>query len=538
MKLAMAVASALLVGGSAFARPDCSVSSLNALRIPGLTVASADPVATTVDAPSYCGVQATVVTRGEGAPDGSARVALQLPDVWKQRFFFMGVGGNAGTLTPAVNVTDRIQALGKGYVTAITDTGHVGNGTDAGWVRTPDGKRDEAKIADFFYRAAHTATVAGKALAKAYYAEPVQRAYFDGCSTGGRMAMMEAERYPTDFDGIIAGDPNMDYRATLQRFLVQKAALVSPAAWLSPAALATIDKIVTERCDAIDGAKDGLVQDPSRCSIKAEELVCKAGATVDCLTPEQATVFKAYSTPLRDRLGRVVFPGWAATNLTGPRGMSYWSTGTTQPDPTQLAHPWGADPLAAPRGHVFARQALVSWFGLPADYKFAALDADPRTNTVGEQPIAMVDRTFAQAETKNAAKLLPFVQQGRKMILYHGTSDPALPAARTVQFYQELSALLRGRDKAAANVRLFLVPGMQHCSGGVGPDQFDTLSAIEAWVEHGKAPDAIPARTKADATVTPHELPLCPYPRQARFSGFGQPHDGANWRCADPDAKG
>ena len=124
------------------------------------------------------------------------------------------------------------------------------------------------------------------------------------------------------------------------------------------------------------------------------------------------------------------------------------------------------------------------------------------------------------------------------MILYHGTSDPALPAARTVQFYQELSALLRGRDKAAANVRLFLVPGMQHCSGGVGPDQFDTLSAIEAWVEHGKAPEAIPARTKADATITPHELPLCPYPRQARFSGFGQPHDGANWRCADPDAKG
>jgi hypothetical protein len=203
---------------------------LNALRIPGLTVSSAALVAATVDSPSYCGVHAVVVTRGEGAPDGSARVALQLPDIWKQRFFFMGVGGNAGTLRPAVNATDRMQALGKGYATAITDTGHVGNGTDAGWVRTPDGKRDEAKIADFFYRAAHTATVTGKALAKAYYAEPVQHAYFDGCSTGGRMAMMEAERYPTDFDGIISGDPNMDYHATLQRFAVQKAAFASPAA--------------------------------------------------------------------------------------------------------------------------------------------------------------------------------------------------------------------------------------------------------------------------------------------------------------------
>lgn len=538
MKFVLAGVAALLASSSAFARPECSVAGFNTLRLPGLTIASAAPVAATVDVPAYCGVQANIVTRGDGAPDGSARVALQLPDVWKQRFFFMGVGGNAGTLTPAVNATDRTQALGKGYATAVTDTGHTGNGTDAGWVRLPDGRRDEAKIADFFYRAAHGATVAGKALAVAYYAEPVQHAYFDGCSTGGRMAMMEAERYPTDYDGIVAGDPNMDYRATLQRFVVQKAALASPAAWLSPAALATIDKIVTERCDAIDGAKDGLVQDAARCTIAAEDLVCKAGATADCLTPEQATVFRAYSTPLRDRQGRTIFPGWAPTHLSGPRGMEYWTTGTTAPDIAHPTQPWGADPAAAPRSYVFARQTLTSWLGLGAEQKLAGLDADPRTNTVGEALVAMVDRTFAQAETKNAAKLLPFVQQGRKMILYHGTSDPALPAARTVQFYQELSALLHGRDKAAANVRLFLVPGMQHCSGGVGPDQFDTLSAIEAWVEHGKPPEAIAARTKADATVTPHEIPLCPYPRQARFSGFGQPHDGANWRCADPAGKG
>lgn len=295
---------------------------------------------------------------------------------------------------------------------------------------------------------------------------------------------------------------------------------------------------MTERCDAIDGAKDGLVQDPARCAVRAEDLVCKAGATSDCLTPEQATVVRAYGTPLRDRQGRVVFPGWALTNLTGPRGMSYWTTGATAPDLSQTDDPWGIDPIAAPRGYVFARQALTSWLGLGADTKISALDVDPRTNTVNEALIATVDRTFGPAETKNPAKLLPFIQQGRKLILYHGTSDPALPAARTVQFYQELSALLRGRDKAAANVRLFLVPGMAHCSGGIGPDQFDTLSALEAWVERGKPPEAIPARTKADTTLAPHEMPLCPYPRQARFSGFGQPHDGANWRCADAAANG
>lgn len=538
MKRALVAVTGLLVSSAAFARPPCTAEALNALRLPGLSIAAATPVAATVETPAHCAVQAMVVTQGEGAPDGSARVGLQLPDVWKQRFFFMGVGGNGGRLTPAVNATDRLSALGKGYVTAVTDTGHAGNGTEAGWVRTPDGKRDEAKIADFFYRAAHVATLAGKALATAYYAEPVQHAYFDGCSTGGRMAMMEAERYPTDFDGIIAGDPDMDYHATLQRFLVQKAAFASSAAFLSPDTLAIIDKAVTERCDPIDGVKDGLVQDPARCPMRAEDLACKPGITADCLTPDQVTVLRAYSTPLKDRRGRVVFPGWAMTNLTGAHGMSYWTTGATAPDFTHIDAPWGDNPVAAPRGWVFARQALTSWLGLGAQTTIAGLDVDPRTNTIGDALLALADRTFASAETKNPAKLLPFIQQGRKLILYHGTSDPALPAARTVQFYQELSTLLHGRDKAAANVRLFLVPGMQHCSGGVGPDQFDTLSALEAWVERGKAPDAILARTKADTTIAPHELPLCPYPRQARFSGFGQANDAANWKCADPETKG
>lgn len=540
MKPVFAVAIALFACSAtpAIARPDCTPTGLNSLEIQGLTITAAAPVDAAANAPSYCGVEAIVTTQGEGAPPGSARVAIQLPDIWQQRFLFMGVGGNAGTLTPAINATDRSKALGKGYVTAVTDTGHVGNGTDAGWVRTPDGKRDEAKVADFFYRAAHAATLAAKALAKSYYIEPIQYAYFDGCSTGGRMAMMEAERYPTDYDGIIAGDPNMDYHAMLQRFAVQKAAFASPAAWLSPANLATIDKIVTERCDGIDGVKDGLVQNPARCPVRAEDLACKPGTATDCLSPEQVAVLRVYTTPLRDRAGHIVFPGWAIAHLSGARGMSYWTTGNSAPNNAQPHAPWGSEPQAAPRSWTFAHEAMTAWFGMGPDAKMASLDVDPRTNVAGDALITAADRTFGPAETKNPAKLLPFIQQGRKMILYHGASDPALPAARTVQFYQELSVLLRGRDKAAANVRLFLVPGMQHCSGGIGPDQFDTLSALEAWVEHAKAPDAITARTKADATIVPHELPLCPYPRQAKFSGFGQPNDGANWQCADVDGKG
>ncbi len=532
---AAAFAATLLAGvaSSALATPACTVEALNALHVPNVSVTQATPVAASGNVPAHCAVQGAVVTRGEGAPDGSARVAIQLPDSWQQRFFSMGVGGNAGILTPAVNATDRAAALGKGYVVIVTDTGHTGNGTDANWVIMPDGKRDEAKITDFFYRAEHDVTVASKQFSQAFYAAPVQHAYFDGCSTGGRMAMMEAERYPTDYDGIIAGDPNLDYHSTLLRFMVQKAALASPAAFLPQSLLVAIDKRVTEHCDAIDGATDGLVQNPARCPIRAEALICHAGQNADCLTVEQARVLHAYTTALYDRHSHLLYPGWAITNLSGPRGISYWSTGDTPPNLAQREAPWGSDPAAPPRGWEFARQALTYWLGLGPEVKMTTLDIDLRTNTVGDKLVAMADHVFGPAEPKNPAKLLPFIQQGRKLIIYHGASDPAIPAARSILFYHELAEVLHGADKAAASVRLFLVPGMQHCSGGIGPDQFDTLSAIEAWVEHGKAPEAIAATTKPDS-ATPHSLPLCPYPQQARYSGSGTLGDAANWKCAAP----
>jgi feruloyl esterase len=521
------------IAPTAFAAPACAVDTLNALHVANVTITTAAPVAATAMAPALCEVHGTVVTHGEGVPDGLATFAMQLPETWQQRFFSMGVGGNAGRLVPAVNSTDQAAAPGKGYVTIVTDTGHAGNGTDANWVLGPDGKRDTIKVTDFFYRAEHDVTVAGKQFAQAYYDAPVKHAYFDGCSTGGRMAMMEAERYPGDYDGIIAGDPNMDYHSGLLRFVVQKTALASPAAYLPQSLLVAIDKKVTARCDAIDGATDGLVQNPAACPIRAEDLICHTGETTDCLTPEQARVLHAYTTPLHDRHGHLLFTPWALTNLAGPRGIGYWTTGDSAPDLTHAELPWGNDPNVPPRGWVFARQSLTYWLGLGADQKMAALDVDPATNTVGDKLVAVADHAFAPAETKNPAKLLPFIQRGGKLIIYHGASDPAIPASRTILFYHELATTLRGADKEAASVRLFLVPGMQHCSGGIGPDRFDTLSAIEAWVEHNKPPEAIAATTKPDVAEK-HSLPLCPFPRQARYSGHGELNDVANWSCAPP----
>lgn len=522
---ALLAAASTTISSGAFAKAECSVDAINALHVPNVQVDTATETATPQP---HCAIHGTITTHGKAAPDGSARFAMQLPDNWAQRFFFMGVGGNAGTLNPSVNPTDRREALTKGYATIVQDSGHVGNGTGADWLEKPHGKRDTAKIVDFDYRAAHDATVAGKVLARAYYGAPVKHAYFDGCSTGGRMAMMEAERYPSDFDGIIGGDPAMDYYSYLLRMAVQKAALSSPAAYLSQDTLTMVDRLVTAKCDALDGATDGLVQQPLVCPVKAEDLICKAGATTECLTPEQAAVLHTYTGGLRDRHGHMLYPGWAITNLSGPRGASHWNLGDKAPDLKDPEAPWGDDPKEAPRGWVYARQAISYWLGMGPQQQMLALDIDPVTGIVGDKLLALSDKTFGPAETKDPAKMLPFIKQGRKFIFYHGTSDPAIPAARTIIFYYQLAELTHG--SASKNVRLFLVPGMQHCSGGVGPDQFDTLTALENWVEQGKPPDAIPATTKPDAPLQ-HALPLCPYPRQARYSGQGDVAHASNWTC-------
>ena len=200
---------------------------------------------------------------------------------------------------PSANVTDLGLALGKGYTTILTDTGHVGDGVSAKWTRLPDGRPDTVKRTDFSYRAAHDVTVAGKAFAEAYYFAKVEHAYFDGCSTGGRMAMMEAERYPEDYEGVIAGDPLMSSTTSAARAVVQNAALSSPAAYIPEATIAAIDARVTGRCDAIDGAKDGLVQNPSACPVHAEDLLCRVGETEACLNADQMRVLKSFTSQFR-----------------------------------------------------------------------------------------------------------------------------------------------------------------------------------------------------------------------------------------------
>lgn len=512
----------------AVARPDCVVDALNALQVPDVAVTEAKPVAATSSLPAYCDVFGTIVTRGEGIDDGAARFEIQLPERWSQRFLFAGFGGNAGTLYPGAS-----PVLGKGYVAIQTDGGHISkNVSEAAWVRKPDGSRDAVKIADFFYRSVHDVTVAGKHLAQSFYGLPVEHAYFNGCSSGGRAGIMEAERYPADFEGVIAGDPVLDFYQTLLRFAVQKAILFSSSAYLSPEMLARIDKIILARCDALDGVKDGIIQDPAQCHVRPESLVCRSDQTKDCINADQARVLHAYLSGVRDRRGRLLYPGMPISDLSDPRGTAVWTTGKTAPDLSHPDAPWGPE-ANAPSAWVMARQNLIYWQGWGSDLKIQDLDVDPETGVIGDDLIASFDETYRTGDVKDPAKLLPFVHSGRKLILYHGGSDASQSPYRSISFYRDYVALVHGGKVARENVRLFLAPGMQHCGGGQGPDNFDSVAALEDWVERGKPPDFILASTRA-GSGTRRSWPLCPYPAQARYQGHGDVNDAANWRCMSP----
>ena len=532
LKLRTTIAALVILSaqGAARAATPCSVDSLTGLGVLRLTVLAATSVPAANGQPSHCLVEGSLVTSGGGAPDGRAGLLMRLPDIWQNRFLFLGVGGQAGNFNPSANAVDQRSALNKGYVTIVTDTGHKGDGTDASSALDDTGKPNRAARVDFFWRAAHAVTEAGKTLTEAYYAGRIKHAYFDGCSTGGRMALTEAQRFPRDFDGIIAGDPAMDYRSQIARIAVEQQLLSSPEAYLAPPALATIDKAVRAQCDASDGTADGLIQNPEACAFKAANLLCKPGQSANCLTAPQVGTLNAYLSPVRDASGRAIFPGMSPSDLPGPQGIQITTTGFSTPDYSKRDAPWSGDPNSTPRAWKYSLQVIKYWLGFGADAKLDAIQIDHRSNKVEAGALKRFASAFAGFDAADTAAMATFARQGRKAILYHGYSDPSIPPARTTAFYRELAARMGGYSVAQRSVRLFMVPGMNHCSGGPGPDSFDTLSALEAWVENGRAPDAMIA-TVGDPNAARRSMPLCPYPAIATHTGAGDATDAARWKC-------
>ena len=513
------------------AMPNCTVPTIAALGVPRMTITSATVVPAAAPNPEYCDIRGSVDTGGN-----SAGFRFQLPVSWNGKLLFYGVGGTGGNvLAPSPNGVDRAASLVKGYATAVTDTGHQNlNNADASFALTAPGVRNTAALADYYYRAAHEVTVGFKLLLPRFYgAASVERAYFDGCSNGGRMAFEAAKHYPADYDGIIAGAPVPSQRQIL---LLHKGALTNlePISARMPVAmLPVIDAAVYASCDAVDGVSDGLIQNPALCSFDPQTLVCPGGNAASCLTQDQANGLKNYLRPLTDEQGRVLTPAHSVTDLAGGTvNYTAYALGPNAPSDPNGPEPWGSGPMA--RGWSLGDTTLKYIVYLDPNFNSRTfpMRADGR---IDDDAIAKYDAATADG-TVSPADLAAFIGTGRKMIIYHGFADHALSPFTTMQFYADLAQRMPGHyEKLGEHVRLFMVPGMQHCGGGRGPNTFDTLTALENWVEQGTAPDSIMA-THATAGVVDRSMPLCTFPQQARYRGRGDVNDAANWSCSPEPA--
>jgi feruloyl esterase len=394
-------------------------------------------------------------------------------------------------------------ALRRGYATASTDTGHTGDDVIFG-------KGHPEKVVDFGWRAIHVMTATAKLIVRSATGKFADKSYFVGCSSGGHQALSEAQRFPDDYDGIIAGAPaNNRIRQTFG-FMWSWAAThrADGTAILDQTVLATVTQAAVAACDANDGLEDGLIDDPRQCSFDPSTLVCKGSSTTSCLTREQAdAVKKVYDGARSPRTGEQIFTGW-------PRGSESFGDSPIQGWRQYLTTPREPSRIGVFRHFLFH----------DASWKLSLLDYDR-------------DLAFAESQIPHLAAvdkdLSPFKKSGGKLIMYAGWMDPVVPPQDNAAYYESVARRMGGYDKTRDFFRFFTAPGMGHCSGGPGPNQFDALTALEQWVEKGNAPDSLLA-TRSTGGKVDRTRPLCPYPQVARYKGAGSIDDAANFACVAP----
>jgi feruloyl esterase len=438
--------------------------------------------------PAFCRVAATL----KPAADSDIKMEVWMPQSgWNGKLQSVGSGAWAGTIGYQALAT----ALGAGYATASTDTGHQGN--NANFI-----PGHPEKLIDFGFRAVHEMTVAAKAIVAAYYSTGPKFSYWNGCSTGGRQAMAEIQRFPADYDGVVAGDP-VGYSTHIQaaQLWLWQIFHKDEADNIPPEKYALIQNAVLEACDALDGVKDGVLEDPTRCHFDPEALACKHGDAANCLTASQVkTAQRSYAGPKNSRTGRQIYPG-------RERGSELlWGT-HSGPEPSSYA----ADLY---RFTVFKDPA---W-----DYRTFDLDKD----------VAFADRTASDVMNSIDPNLKPFFERGGKLIQYHGWNDPGVAPQGSVNYYNSVADAMGGAGNVKDSYRLFMVPGMGHCRGG-GTDTFDIVAPLDKWVEKGHAPAQIVASRVTKGAVD-RTRPLCPYPQVATYKGTGSTDDARNFSCKAP----
>jgi hypothetical protein len=448
------------------------------------------PPANYASLPAFCRVAGTI----KPTADSDIRFEVWMPlSGWNGKF----VGGGNGVWAGSIAYGDMVTPLAHAYAAAASDVGHQGSPMDGTFF---DGHPE--KLTDFGHRAVHETAVAAKATINAFYGSAPKRSLYVSCSTGGRIGLMEADRYPEDYDGISAMAPaNPMVPLMVSSLWTGAATMKDPASSIPPAKLALVQKAALAACDANDGVKDGIITNPPACHFDPGVLECKTGDAADCLTAPQVTAMRAiYAGPKNPRTGKQIFPGFSV----GSEGQVGLLMMGKEPFPVATSFF---------RGPVFHDP---SW-----DFRSFDYDHD-------------VDRAIAYGS--NAIDVPPtgltrFFAANRKLLLSHGWADGLIPSQSTINFYQALVADI-GQRRARQDVRLFMVPGMGHCGGGSGPSNLDMLGAIDQWVQSGKAPEQLMASNPPGRPV--RTRPLCPYPQVATYSGHGDTDDAQNFRCAAP----
>ena len=522
------------LGASLQAAPGQACEQLAQLTLPNTTITSAQTVATGAfqppaqvtpwlvgdpafykKLPEFCRVTAD----DKPSADSDIKIEVWLPaGAWNGKFRGQGNGGFAGEM----DYRALALAVAGGYATAATDTGHAAQGTDATWaLGHPE------KIIDFGYRAIHEMTAVGQATAKAFYGDTPKRSYFANCSNGGRQALMEAQRYPQDYDGILAGAPANYWTHLLTSALWDaQATTLDPDSYIPSSKVPAIARTVVAACDANDGVKDGVLNDPRKCHFDPTAMLCKEGNSDSCLTQPQVTALKKLYQGADDSKGKEIFPGFVPGGEEGPGGWGLWITGNAPG--TALLFAFGSGYFA---NMVYEK---ADW-----DYKKAKLD----------DALAASTRKFGGVLDAVDPNMKPFEEHGGKLIVYHGWNDAAISPLNAINYYESVVKTM-GKKDADSFVRLYMVPGMQHCGGGPGTDvigqlgvtpvkdaQHNMYLALEEWVEKGTAPSTlIGSKVEGDAPMgsagkVKMTRPLCAYPQEARYNGSGDTNDATSFVC-------
>ena len=508
---------ALLVSGPVFAQIRCE--QLLTVPLAGMTISSATEVPggelelpggrgpSQVDVPAFCRVAATV------PPE--VKFELWMPVAWNRKLMAVGNGGLAGN----INFGPMVAPLMRGYATSSTDTGHAAASTnDGAWALG-----HYERIVDFADRAVHVMAQANKVILRAFYGGAPVHAYFNGCSQGGHEALIEAQRYPEDFDGIIAGDPANNWTRHYAGGHLWTGLAMDGDAFLTPEKVQLLGDAVNQQCDALDGVKDGVLTDPRRCRFKPETLLCAGADAPTCLTaPQVAGVNKVWAG-LRDVHGDLIYPGLVPGGEAGPGGWTNWVSGAA---PGKSAH--------LNLGIPFFRYMVFDdpqW-----DYHSFRFDA----GNGFDSDVDLTDNKLGALFNANSPDLTAFRARGGKLIQYHGWSDPDITPLNSIDYYENVVRTnAKGGNHGLRDTRefyrLFMVPGMQHCNGGPGATRFDMTDALEGWVEQGTAPERVIATRAVAGTAgtvtTEFTRPLCPHPAEAVWDGKGPVTQAGSFAC-------